>query len=150
MDSLGHSKPGGYCDRCYGIFSTTEAILALVSPAGYQHYTGAEAKVSAAKGCPLCQQLLMKWPERGSSDSDRLLCWASYGRSRCQTNPRSVPSELKVSYPYVFDGLICFRIGGGEHSHQRWLKTFTLFANSGITTPSSLVCGPASHSNSFR
>jgi hypothetical protein len=150
MDSLSNSNPGGCCDRCYGLFSTTKAVLALVSPSGYQHYNGAEAKASAAKGCPLCQQLLMKWPERISSDSDRLVCWASYGRSRCQTSPRSVPSELKVSYPYVFDGLICYRIGAGEHSHQRWLKTFTLFASSGMAASSSLFYGLVSYSNFFR
>ncbi len=149
MDSLTHSNPGGYCDRCYELFSTIEAVMALVSPDGYQHYTGAEAKASAAKGCRLCQELLMKWPERISSDEDKLVCWASYNGVRCQTNPRPVPTELKVSYPYVFDGLICFRLGAGEYSHQRWTKMFTLFAHSGMAT-FSLFYRAVSHTKFFR
>jgi hypothetical protein len=131
MDSASHPNPGSYCDRCYGLMSTEDALRALTSAIGYQHYIGAEAKASAAKGCPLCQQLLMKWPANMSNDTDRLVCWAHCGGKKCQTDPYNSMNQVKVSYPYIFDGLICFRVGGGEHSHQRWLKTFTLFASPG-------------------
>jgi hypothetical protein len=141
MDFPSHSNPGGYCDRCYGLMSTAEALRALASPAGYQLHNGAEARASAAKGCQICQQLLMKWPAPVSRDSDRVVCWASRGRNRCQTDPRSGIPEVKVSYPYVFDGLICYRHGPGEHSHQRWLKTFTVFASSGVAASSALPYG---------
>jgi len=149
MDSFSHSNPGTYCDRCQGLMSTVEAVRALASRAGYLHHTGAEARASAAKGCPLCQQLLVKWPAHVSSDSDRVVCWASRGGNRCQTDPGSVVPEIKVSYPYIFDGIICYRLGAGEHSHQRWLKTFTLFARSGMAA-SSLPYGLAPYINSFR
>ena len=131
MDSSDLSSSNGYCDKCHGLFSTVAALEALASPAGYQHHIGAEAKASADRGCPLCQKLLIKWPDRTSRETDQLVCWAARSGRRCQTNPAGFIPEIEVSVPYIFDGLICYRLGIGEHSHQRWLRTFTLFADSG-------------------
>ncbi|ORX90920.1 heterokaryon incompatibility protein-domain-containing protein [Clohesyomyces aquaticus] len=142
MDSITRSDYNRYCEKCSGLFSSVEALEALASPLGYRHHTGAEAKASADRGCPLCQKLLIKWPDHISSDTDQLVCWAARGRSRCQTNPTAAFPETKVSVPYIFDGLICYRYGRLEHSHQRWVKTFTLFADSDDNAASLLPIRP--------
>ncbi|RDW57116.1 hypothetical protein BP6252_13862 [Coleophoma cylindrospora] len=56
------------CSRCSQMFTTLDSLRRLTSEEGYEHYTKAELRKSAKKGCSFCKEVLWK---RGN----RTLCF---------------------------------------------------------------------------
>jgi len=120
---------GAICAPCSGLLSTEAALRALASEGGYRHSSLAETRKSAARGCPLCSELVGHWKadkDAPFKDSDTII-FKFYDLTATQMCESQVPTL----YPHVSRYLNARRFYGDGYRYVRGTQLFPIVADHG-------------------